>query len=112
MNPDRTGTKAAAWYRRRGAGRGAGRGAAAVATEPELATTAGDGPATDDGWATVRRARCASASPRPTSSTPTWTPDGGTDEEARVMRPAFAGMLWSKQYYRYDVARWLDGDPG
>ena len=28
------------------------------------------------------------------------------------MRQAFAGMLWSKQYYAYDVARWLDGDPG
>ena len=28
------------------------------------------------------------------------------------MRQAFAGMLWSKQFYRYDVARWLDGDPG
>ena len=38
--------------------------------------------------------------------------DGGTDEESRVMRQAFAGMLWSKQYYGYNVARWLDGDPG
>ena len=28
------------------------------------------------------------------------------------MRQAFAGMLWSKQYYGYDVGRWLDGDPG
>ena len=28
------------------------------------------------------------------------------------MRQAFAGMLWSKQYYGYNVARWLDGDPG
>ena len=28
-----------------------------------------------------------------------------------IMRQAFAGMLWSKQYYGYDVARWLDGDP-
>ena len=27
------------------------------------------------------------------------------------MRQAFAGMLWSKQYYAYDVGRWLDGDP-
>ena len=35
-----------------------------------------------------------------------------TDEEARIMRQAFAGMLWSKQYYGYNVARWLDGDPG
>jgi hypothetical protein len=28
-----------------------------------------------------------------------------------VMRQAFAGLLWSKQLYNYDVARWLDGDP-
>jgi hypothetical protein len=28
-----------------------------------------------------------------------------------VMRQAFAGMLWSKQLFYYDVARWLDGDP-
>ena len=28
------------------------------------------------------------------------------------MRQAFAGMLWSKQFYNYDVTRWLDGDPG
>ncbi|MCA1735546.1 MAG: hypothetical protein LC739_05375 [Actinobacteria bacterium] len=31
--------------------------------------------------------------------------------EASVMRQAFAGMLWSKQFYHYDVDRWLDGDP-
>jgi hypothetical protein len=28
-----------------------------------------------------------------------------------VQRQAFAGMLWSKQYYYYDVTQWLDGDP-
>ena len=27
------------------------------------------------------------------------------------MRQAFAGMLWSKQLYYYDVERWLDGRP-
>ena len=27
------------------------------------------------------------------------------------MRQAFAGMLWSKQFYQYNVATWLDGDP-
>ena len=35
-----------------------------------------------------------------------------TPEEAMVMRQAFAGMLWSKQFYNYDVERWLAGDPG
>ncbi len=34
-----------------------------------------------------------------------------TDDEAMIMRQAFAGMLWSKQYYAYSVGRWLDGDP-
>ena len=37
-------------------------------------------------------------------------PQAGADE-ALVMRQAFAGMLWSKQFYNYDVATWLDGDP-
>ena len=33
-------------------------------------------------------------------------------EDARsVMRQAYAGMLWCKQFYHYDVRRWLDGDP-
>ncbi|MGH9369329.1 MAG: MGH1-like glycoside hydrolase domain-containing protein, partial [Thermoanaerobaculia bacterium] len=30
----------------------------------------------------------------------------------RVQRQAAAGMLWSKQFYHYDVGRWLKGDPG
>ena len=40
------------------------------------------------------------------------TPRDATDDEAMVMRQAFAGLLWSKQLFYYDVARWLDGDPG
>ncbi|WHZ22799.1 MAG: glucosidase [Nitrospira sp.] len=33
-------------------------------------------------------------------------------EDARsVQRQAFAGLLWSKQFYHYDVDRWLKGDP-
>ena len=39
--------------------------------------------------------------------------EGLTNPDARnVQRQAFAGMLWSKQYYYYDVSQWLDGDPG
>ena len=30
-----------------------------------------------------------------------------TEEERRVVRQALAGMLWTKQYYAYDVERWL-----
>jgi hypothetical protein len=34
------------------------------------------------------------------------------DADARlVQRQAFAGMLWSKQFYYYDVDEWLRGDP-
>lgn len=33
-------------------------------------------------------------------------------DERLVQRQAFAGMLWSKQYYFYDVNSWLNGDPG
>ncbi len=40
------------------------------------------------------------------------TPAAASSDEAAVMRQAFAGMLWSKQLYYYDVAQWLDGDPG
>ncbi len=35
-----------------------------------------------------------------------------TDEVRMIQRQAFAGMLWSKQLYFYDVDQWLDGDPG
>jgi hypothetical protein len=39
------------------------------------------------------------------------TPAAASADEAAIMRQAFAGLLWSKQLYFYDVARWLDGDP-
>jgi len=29
-----------------------------------------------------------------------------------VQRQALAGMIWSKQYYYYDIPQWLGGDPG
>src|SRR5690606_39276036 len=32
-------------------------------------------------------------------------------DRQNVMRQAFAGLLWSKQFYHYDVSRWLQGDP-
>ena len=35
-----------------------------------------------------------------------------TPDERLVQRQAFAGLLWSKQFYNYDVYRWLTGDPG
>ncbi len=34
-----------------------------------------------------------------------------SDDARMVQRQAFAGLLWSKQFYHYDVDRWLKGDP-
>jgi hypothetical protein len=36
------------------------------------------------------------------------TPNSLSEDERRVHRQALAGMLWSKQYYYFDVDRWLD----
>jgi hypothetical protein len=33
-------------------------------------------------------------------------------DERLVQRQALAGMIWSQQYYFYDIPKWLDGDPG
>jgi hypothetical protein len=35
------------------------------------------------------------------------TPSSVTKDEALVMRQALAGMLWTKQFYSFDVNRWL-----
>ncbi len=38
---------------------------------------------------------------------------GITDKDHRnIQRQAIGGMLWSKQFYYYDVSRWISGDPG
>jgi hypothetical protein len=34
------------------------------------------------------------------------------EDERSVQRQAYAGILWSKQFYHYSVELWLDGDPG
>ena len=38
-------------------------------------------------------------------------PPGLSPDAQLVARQAFAGMLWSKQYYHYVVTDWLEGDP-
>jgi Mannosylglycerate hydrolase MGH1-like glycoside hydrolase domain len=37
-------------------------------------------------------------------------PDVHQDQK-NIMRQALAGLLWSKQFYQYDISRWLKGDP-
>ena len=34
------------------------------------------------------------------------------EDEANVMRQALAGMLWSKQYFLFDVDKWIDEHGG
>jgi len=35
-----------------------------------------------------------------------------SEDERRVQRQAFAGMLWTKQFFYYNIEQWLAGDPG
>jgi hypothetical protein len=39
------------------------------------------------------------------------TPKSLSKDAQAVQRQAFAGLLWSKQFYHYDVNAWLGGDP-
>jgi Glycosyl hydrolase family 63 C-terminal domain len=41
----------------------------------------------------------------------TLEPAGLSDDQRLVQRQAFAGMLWGKQFYHYDIEHWLEGDP-
>jgi hypothetical protein len=38
-------------------------------------------------------------------------PQGEPEDDRRISRQAYAGLLWSKQFYHYVVNDWLDGDP-
>ncbi len=38
--------------------------------------------------------------------------DIASADERVVQRQAFAGLIWSKQFYCLDIPRWLKGDPG
>ena len=38
--------------------------------------------------------------------------DMKSEDEKQVQRQGFAGMLWNKQLYMYNVEEWLRGDPG
>ncbi|WP_222849084.1 MGH1-like glycoside hydrolase domain-containing protein [Trebonia kvetii] len=100
VNPDRTGTKCAFWYK--------------ITVPPgetrvlrlrlrPAQTTDAFGPAYDQ----VLADRKAEADEFYSELTPA----SATADEAMVMRQAFGGMLWSKQLYYYNVSRWLDGDP-
>ncbi|MBI5074342.1 MAG: glucosidase [Nitrospirae bacterium] len=40
------------------------------------------------------------------------SPDEPVSDVLQVQRQAFAGLLWSKQYYNYEIETWLSGDKG
>jgi hypothetical protein len=37
--------------------------------------------------------------------------DSLSEDRRAIMRQAYAGLLWTKQFYHYSVRTWLDGDP-
>jgi hypothetical protein len=99
VNPDRIGSKAAAWYRldvEPGA-------TATVRVRLRPSSTTGD-PFADADDVLARRESEADEFYDELL-------DGVDAEQAAVARQAFAGMLCGKQFYNYDVRRWLAGDP-
>jgi hypothetical protein len=103
VNPARVGTKAAAHYRLSVASGGT---AAIRLRLCDTAPGAGPGPfgpEFDDTMAT----RLREADEFYDLVIPRKLSDAGRS----VMRQALAGMLWTKQFYCYDVKRWLAGDP-
>jgi hypothetical protein len=41
-----------------------------------------------------------------------FVPENPVGDVIQVQRQAFAGLLWNKQYYNYEIESWLNGDPG
>ena len=107
VNPEKTGTKAAAHYRLTiGPGESRGRQPAAVGCRRPRLPRAATAPA----WSLRRRLRRAVRSRRQEADefyAAIIPPSLGADA-ANVMRQALAGMLWSKQFYHYDVDKWLE----
>jgi hypothetical protein len=101
VNPAQRGSKCAAWYRLTvGPGE-------TVELRLRLRPAGGPPGELGDGFAAVRAEQQRAADELHAALAPA----GATADEAAVLRQAFAGLLWSKQFYAYDVSRWLDGDP-
>ena len=97
-NPARTGTKAAAWLQRE----------AAPGETIELRLRLSRfGEPCDDGWSDALRIRQSEAD----AYFATVIPSEVDDEARMIARQALAGMMWTKQFFHYDVEAWLDGDP-
>ena len=107
VNPDQRGTKCAFWYRLTVAPGGTAELRLRLRPAPAKAATGTAATALGAEFDQVIAQRRAEAD----EFYAELTPQAASADEAMVMRQAFAGMLWSKQLYNYDVARWLDGDP-
>ena len=99
VNPEHTGTKAAAHYALTVPGGGR------AVVRLRLSSRRRRAPASDAGRTSTPSSRRGGA--RPTSSTRPSCRRRSMPDAANVMRQALAGMLWSKQFYNYDVDRWL-----
>jgi hypothetical protein len=100
VNPKRTGTKAAAWYRFTVVAGGT------ATVRLRLRPLGASGSPFGASFARALRDREAEADTYYDAIEP---PGMGTQERA-VARQAYAGLLWSKQFYHYVVEDWLDGD--
>ena len=102
VNPAETGTKAAAHYALMVPARGE-----TVLRLRLRGADAEPGAPFGEAFERVFRDRVAEAD----AFYATRTPPSATPEERRVLRQAYAGLLWSKQFYHYAVDHWLEGDP-
>ncbi|MBX3360541.1 MAG: glucosidase, partial [Phycisphaeraceae bacterium] len=103
INPDRVGTKAGAMFQRVLASGESVTIKMRLFDESERTPTTGLG---EDFESTFER-RIAECDAYYASRV--W--QGQTPQDALVVRQAYAGLFWSKQYYHYVVADWLKGDP-
>src|SRR5580692_7625424 len=99
VNPQHTGTKAAAHHR---INVGAGETATIRLRLSDLAPAAIGDPFKSFGQIMQLRQNEANEFYRDI------TPERVSKDEALVMRQALAGMLWSKQFFFFDVDKWLD----
>jgi hypothetical protein len=107
VNPDQQGTKCSFWYKLTVPAGGSAE--LRVRLRPRPATPAGPGtadPLGDDFFRTNQERQLEADQFYADLS-----PKDAPADAAHVMRQAFAGLLWCKQFYYFDVARWLEGDP-
>ena len=102
-NPELAGTKACAWYELEVPARGKVVLHARLRKRPPAAAAAFGA-----GFERTFRERRAEAD----AFYERVHPETATPEERAVARQAYAGLVWSKQFFHYAVGEWLNGDAG